>query len=139
MIPDFNAQGYLPQGIHKAPMAEFVDRFCRGSDSRRRLYANFNDLLRQNREINDKIVRLLIDGSFVTSKTEPGDLDIILVFARDFDFDSPSSLRLQNTKADYNIHLIAILEDMPDEFEYWIDFFGHDRGQEPKGLVEVLR
>jgi hypothetical protein len=35
MLPAFDAQGYLPPGIHQAPLDEMVDRFGRQSELRR--------------------------------------------------------------------------------------------------------
>jgi hypothetical protein len=72
MIPDFNADGRLPPGIHWATWGEVQTRFA--STGRRRA------LLRglKNALVNLKragVQTVYLDGSFVTVKTTPGDFD----------------------------------------------------------------
>jgi len=138
MIPEFNASGYLPPGIHKTTLKEFGERFCENTVGRRELFAKFLNLTGLYEKHRKQILHIIIDGSFATTKPDPGDMDIILILAKDFDFDSPEALRLQNAKADFNIHLVPLLEEMRSEIKSWIDFFGHDRERKPRGLVEVI-
>ncbi len=98
---------------------------------------NFLSLLSLLAKHKEYVRRLLVDGSFVTSKPSPGDLDIILILASDFNFDSPEAIALLQAKADLNIHLISLSEEDPLEVARWIGFFGHDRDQAPRGLLEV--
>jgi hypothetical protein len=65
-------------------------------------------------------------------------MDIILILAKDFDFDSPEAMRLLRARADLNIHLIPLSEELPGEIRWWKDFFGHDRDRKARGLAEVL-
>lgn len=138
MIPEFDAYGYLPMGIHHSSMKDFFERFCCENDQRRHLFKQFEAFLTLFQGMTGKMLRIIIDGSYVTAKPDPGDIDLILVLSRDFDFESPLSLRLQHTKAEFNIHMIPITEDMIDHIEFWFDFFGHDRERRPKGLIEVF-
>jgi hypothetical protein len=138
MIPQFRVNGYLPPGIHKATLREFEKRFCEQTAERRELFVKFGNLLSLLEKHKNMILHIIIDGSFVTLKPNPGDMDIILILAKDFDFESPEALRLQRAKAVFNIHLVPLLEEMQSEIRSWTDFFGHDRERRPRGLVEVI-
>src|SRR4051794_20436335 len=79
-IPDYDAGGVLPPGVHLCTMDEIKERFARFQTSDRRLR-----LYRQLAEYVDKawdslaVRALVIDGSFVTDKAEPRDIDLIAV------------------------------------------------------------
>jgi hypothetical protein len=138
MIPEFNSNGYLPPGIHKSSLMEFEKRFCEMTTGRRELFAQFCKILNLLEKHEDQILHIIIDGSFVTTKPKTGDMDIILILAKDFDFDSPEAMRLLRARADLNIHLIPLSEELPGEIRWWKDFFGHDRDRKARGLAEVL-
>jgi hypothetical protein len=138
MIPNHNKWGCLPPGIHRATLKEFSDRFGASTTERRELMANFLQLLRLLERQKSHVLRVLVDGSFVTSRPSPGDMDIIIILARDFDYDTPEAIRLRSVKADLNIHLFSLSEENPGEIRRLVSFFGHDRDQRPRGLVEVI-
>jgi hypothetical protein len=72
MIPPFNNNGSLPNGIHAAEWKEIVSRF--GTNPKRRmLLAGLHDAVRALRTAGCST--LYIDGSFVTAKPDPGDFD----------------------------------------------------------------
>ncbi|MFN7925715.1 MAG: hypothetical protein U0Q16_36785 [Bryobacteraceae bacterium] len=72
MIPEWLSSGDLPPGVHFASLTEVEDRLA-FTPRRRRLIAGFRkacDLLRRS---GCRLVYL--DGSFVTTKAQPGDFD----------------------------------------------------------------
>src|SRR3954452_15377682 len=78
-IPALDADGLLPPGRHTASVAEvkaaFVDPFG-GSASRMAIFTGW----RMHRESLQNVVPGMyqwIDGSFVTSKLDPGDIDVV--------------------------------------------------------------
>ena len=73
MIPRTNSKtGYLPPGVHSAGWGD-VDSCFRGNGHRARL---MNGLLAACHNLAGTGCReLLLDGSFVTAKTMPGDYD----------------------------------------------------------------
>lgn len=73
VLPDFDADGALPLGIHVASWDEIVERFG-WSDHRMDLLAGLADLLANLRAAGCRLVYL--DGSFVTDKEVPGDYDL---------------------------------------------------------------
>jgi hypothetical protein len=137
MIPELNAQGYLPPGIHRATLSELEDKFGRSTAKRREIMLNLHSLIELLEKHRHHVLRLLIDGSFITSKPYPGDVDMILVLSKVFDFDSDEAARLRRAKADLNVHLITLTEEDALEIAQALAFFGHDRAHVPKGLLEV--
>ena len=72
MIPDFDADGNLPPGRHRGGWKEFEKRF--GTSLRRRqLLAGMKQMLLSLKDAGCR--RIFMDGSFVTSKANPGDYD----------------------------------------------------------------
>ncbi len=68
----FNKDGILDSGIHKMTWKEFYGFFS-FSPKRKELLDGLEQVLEILREIEN--IRIYIDGSFVTSKLEPGDWD----------------------------------------------------------------
>src|SRR4051812_5633922 len=81
-IPSFRADGYLPEGLHRASEAEALFRFGTSTRRRRRLALRLRRWLELARKVGAS--RLLLDGSFVTAKAEPQDIDAVLLLAVDF-------------------------------------------------------
>lgn len=73
MIPDFNNEGNLPEGIHVASMEQLIARF--GYNAKRAwLIDGLKLLIASLEKANCSLI--FIDGSFVTSKEIPGDYDL---------------------------------------------------------------
>ena len=73
MIPTFDDNGNLPPSVHFATWDEILERF--GWTSRRReLLAGLKAALEKLREAGCR--RIFVNGSFVTDKDEPGDIDV---------------------------------------------------------------
>lgn len=79
-IPQFEENGLLPAGIHDCTLAEIAARFgiFQGNEQRPRLMAKLEAFFAEVRASG--IVRaVIVDGSFVTGKRDPGDIDLVLV------------------------------------------------------------
>jgi hypothetical protein len=72
MIPAFDVNGNLPEGIHWASWQEFSERFGT-SDHRRKLLFGLSNALSVLKAAGCQAV--YIDGSFVTAKSVPNDFD----------------------------------------------------------------
>src|SRR5260370_19351955 len=82
-LPEFDSQGELPAGVHRAGLSEVVARFGQGSDVRQAATASLlriHDLAKATGKFNS----LVIFGSYVTAKPDPKDVDVVLVMADDF-------------------------------------------------------
>jgi hypothetical protein len=86
--------------------------------------------------------RLLIDGSFVTGKAEPGDVDAVVLLPQDFERQVASgtdaALELEEMLLTRRPEEIFAAEDQED-WDAWVEFFGRTRESDGrrKGLVEV--
>jgi len=72
-LPDFNEAGELPPGEHEATLDEIEQRFGRANARRRRL---MDGLRRAAANLADaKVRKIWVDGSFITNKATPNDID----------------------------------------------------------------
>ena len=83
-LPAFNDEGDLPPGVHRATLADALERFGQGSVQRRVVA---DRLVRVYQLVNStgQLARFAVFGSFVTAKDEPNDVDIILLMEDTFD------------------------------------------------------
>ena len=86
--------------------------------------------------------RLLIDGSFVTAKAEPGDVDAVMLLPSNFNqllaYGTTQALELEEMFLSRQPAELFAAEDLADWFG-WIEFFSRTREANgcKKGLVEV--
>jgi Family of unknown function (DUF6932) len=83
-IPAFNRMGDLPIGVYQVTLGECLERFGQGSERRRQVSATLVEICRLANGTR-KLDREIVFGSYVTAKTEPRDVDIVLVMKDDFD------------------------------------------------------
>jgi len=85
LIPQLE-NGVLPEGIHDCTLKECQDVFGNFTRSDRRLRLTHALATYVGDAAASGIaVAVLIDGSYVTAKLEPNDIDLILVLRADFD------------------------------------------------------
>ncbi len=98
MIPEFRDDGYLPEGLHAATEAEVTFRFGTAGRKRTLLALRLRRWIELARLV--QAPRLFVDGSFVTAKPEPGDVDAIIWLPSDFAdrlmTDEPSASELES-------------------------------------------
>ncbi|MFO0810328.1 MAG: hypothetical protein U0746_17025 [Gemmataceae bacterium] len=140
-IPPFRPDGYLPEGLHLAPEAEVLFRFGAANRRRRRLALRLRRWIELARQVGAR--RLLIDGSFVTTKAEPNDIDAVVLLPPDFlaqtTQGTPAALELEGMVRNRRPEDIFAAEDDAD-WDEWVEFFGQTReaDRRRKGLVEVV-
>jgi hypothetical protein len=83
-LPPFDPQGDLPSGVHRATLAEVLQRFGTGSVQRRSV-ADRLARVHQLAVSTGQLARFVVFGSFVTAKKEPNDVDIVLLMNDTFD------------------------------------------------------
>lgn len=80
------------------------------------------------------IIRLLINGSFVTVAPEPNDVDCVLLAGPDYVETSGPAQRLLNGLPFLEIRVVN-----DDDYRWFaISMFASDRAMIPKGVVEVM-
>ena len=140
MIPEFRSDGYLPDGLHRATEAEVTFRF--GSQSQRRtlLALRLRRWIDLSRAISAK--RFFVDGSFVTAKQEPNDVDAVVWLPNDFlrrvSDGQPEAIELEMMLLNREPEEIFAAEDRRD-WDDWLEFFCRTRESDgrTKGVVEV--
>jgi len=87
-IPELSAEGLLPEGVYDCTPAEVRERFGRfqESDRRPRLFARLEELV-QVMGRSGLFEALVIDGSFITAKPAPNDIDLVAVLRPGHDFE----------------------------------------------------
>jgi hypothetical protein len=145
-IPPLDEAGLLPPGVHDCTMEEVEQVFARfqRSDQRIRLFEKLKAYLKEVRSTGFAVA-LLIDGSFVTSKEEPEDIDLILVLKPDHDFSANlrpfeyNVVSKRRVRQNYRFDLLVAGQDSPQYFTA-IEFFQQVRNQSEvrKGILRVL-
>jgi hypothetical protein len=127
-IPEFNDLGYLPPGVYESSWQEFMERFVINSH-RHRLATGLAAALRKLGVAGCR--RVIIGGSFVTTKENPNDFD---GWYEDFGLDSNilDPLFVENVN-DQQIAFGGRLFDLPS----YEGFFQTDREGRPKGVIAL--
>src|SRR2546423_280372 len=79
VLPGFDATGTLPPGDYSPTQSDFEDRFVNTGDARRRRAIYEGWIRHRQALIRDGLAesaRQLLNGSYMTSKEVPGDIDI---------------------------------------------------------------
>lgn len=142
MIPDFTEDGLLPAGVHRASLAEFERRFSyfKISDRRFRLFDKLHELHRQAKS-SGIVRRILVGGSFVTTKSEPNDFDCIIVldpaiWERDLRPMEYNVVSRRMTRRLFGGDIIPVVEGTELHQEY-MRLFQATRDGAPMGVVEI--
>jgi hypothetical protein len=153
----FNGNGYLDAGIH--PMSEgevkdhFVDAFPM-STTRAKIHVGYVRHAQELAATGVDGVKYL-DGSFTTTKTDPGDIDMVVFADADLLDSLPPAAQQQfkelvagkqtqhthqcdcyfcPTVKDENHPYYA---ELRAQRKYWLGEFCFDRSDQPKGIVSV--
>jgi hypothetical protein len=134
-IPNLNEQGLLPPGVYDCSLEEIGERFgtFQSTDRRSRLYERLQEYLTQVRSANLAIA-VIVNGSFVTSKADPNDIDLILVLpsSRDLSADlAPMAYNILSRRwvgRHYGFDILVAREDTI-EYTQSVEFFQQVRGQ----------
>lgn len=119
-IPQLNGDGVLPEGVHDCTLEEIAVAFCgeRHSQRRRDLFVELERYVRQLREWG-WVREIHVDGSFVTSKELPGDIDLAISLRSDYVAAAPASdaehqlLDTQRVKRVFGFDIYSFPEDSP--------------------------
>jgi hypothetical protein len=132
MIPPCNEDGYLPPGIHPATLEEIASRFGQESELRQVEMESLRWLVDLAQRAGVK--RIVVNGSFVTDRLEPNDVDCVLLIDADFPRDAAAEAELLAGLPFINLELVDA-----EGFQQLTErTFGTDRNMVPKGLVEVI-
>ncbi len=146
MVP-LNKEGFLPVGIHDFTLEDIGSLFGRfqRTESRLTLFRKLVELVGQLRAF--PFIRwVIVDGSFVTEKDEPGDIDLVIVvdgsiFTREellnpFEYNAVSSRRLRK-RYKFDVFVVPEGSRAYDEF---VNHFSRVKEGDPdsrKGMVRL--
>ena len=152
----FDANGYLDAGLHPTTLADirthFVDPFPAPS-TRPTVYAGYE---RHTAELQKSSVEFeqFLDGSFVSNKQDPGDIDLLGMA----DLHAIDALPAAEKQRLHDLFLgpackqtyecdAYFLPSVPDtdpayphfrrQRKYWMGEFGFDRMDRPKGILTI--
>lgn len=140
MIPHLNAAGELPAGIHETTPDEVKAVFAK-TPKRQTLFEGLKRALENLKTAG--VSRVYLDGSFVTSKVEPNDVDGCWELHENIDLG-----RLDPVFLDFSDHRQTMKEKYSVEFFVadWVEagsgltfleFFQLNRYDEPKGILMI--
>lgn len=143
MIPEFNKDGNLPEGIYRANEDEFFNRFCSSSARRKWLGDRLREFFAMLKEI-DKVKRLFIWGSFVSNKESPNDVDVLLIMKEDFELeDLPDDLKTifnyVKARVRFNMDIFWSKSSIGGEtINLWLDTYQISKDFKRRGIMEVI-
>jgi len=139
-IPPLDEHGFLPAGLHLASLEQIEAQFGVITEVRRDLYRRLAEYVDLARHVGAH--RIFIGGSFVSSKPEPGDVDIVIWVGGNF----TGLLDALDEKA-LDLELRFLTRTPQEAFAAfdeegwldWVEFFSLVRGRRDlrKGLLEV--
>lgn len=153
---NFNRHGYLEPGLHILDISEIEGHFVTSfphSTTRKTILDGYQKHAKDLLAVIGECEQYL-DGSFVTSKNDPGDIDfVVLADATIIDaLPTDQKLKLKElvagpvTKAAYSCdaYFCPVYPDGHPHHDaarqnrkYWLGEFGYDRQDIPKGIVHV--
>jgi hypothetical protein len=138
MIPDFTEDGLLPPGTFEVKFNE-IEKRCGGRVSMKRgeLFRNLRSFWNYIK-YHAKVV--YIDGSFVTRKSAPNDVDLLVILPPEFYQEMANLRRLKGfliSPVYDNLHIFAFMEGHT-RISYYFDLFTHDKvTRQPKGILKI--
>lgn len=132
-IPPLNSTGLLPPGVHSATLEEVRQHFAsfQGSDRRIQLFRRLGGLVTELRR-SGKFSAIVIDGSFVTAKPVPEDIDIIITLRPDHDWSVElgatdyALVSRREVRRRFGFDALLAIEH-GREYERYVEFFGRVR------------
>jgi hypothetical protein len=134
----------LPVGIHSMSIEDFrlffVERFPQSA--RRKLI--FNKFLQffEYTLCFGVITEIWLNGSFVTEKPEPGDIDVVMFMDSGklnnlMDAQKSFLLNITDIQLNYLTDVRYAMSDDANSRSYWRGWYGFSRDEQPKGFVRL--
>jgi hypothetical protein len=141
-LPPFNFHGYLPEGVHDTTLCEVQERFAI-NPKRLILWERLQEFLCWPTGTGT-FSYAYIDGGFVTNKSQPEDIDVILQTSAQYGVEAFAAMEpffaigIDEIYAKYSVHLHFWCEGFPGGMSDFRRFFQYLRPQDaaPLGLRE---
>ena len=143
-----NEKGFLPPGIHSLTIQEIGSIFgsFQVTERRPRLFKKLVELVEQIGSY-EFIRYIIVDGSFVTNKDKPSDIDLIIVvdpeaierlqteMINPFEYNALSSRRLRK-RYPFDVFVVP---DGSHAFDKYVQLFSRIKGGNPNGKKGIVR
>lgn len=139
-IPLLQEDGLLPPGLYLAEMNEIEERFGKSTPRRKMLFERLRMFVELAQHCG--VLRMFVNGSFVTAKPEPDDVDVVIWLGAQF-----RELLLQRDWQALLLKQIFVKRKPKEAFlvvnqkkwDRWFEFFSlfKQDPQRQKGLIEV--
>jgi hypothetical protein len=142
MIPPFNTDGNLPEGLHTVGEAEFFQHFAASSARRKWLGERLRELLGLAKATGH-LERCFVWGSFTSAKESPNDLDLLLLFSSTFQLEKvPDDCRVLfdyvAARVRFQADLFWSKSSIGDAIvRLWLDTYQTTRDFKRRGIVEI--
>jgi len=141
-LPQFNYHGYLPEGVHDTTLDQLHERLV-FNPKRAILWDRLQEFLRWAVATNT-FCNAYIDGGFITHKSSPEDIDVILQTRARYGAEAFAAMEpffamgLDTIYTKYSVHLHFWCEGFPGGISDFRRFFQYLRPQDaaPLGLKE---
>ena len=143
MLPAFNHDGNLPEGIHLATEDEVFVRCATPSARRQWLGEQLRDLVALAQSTGH-LARVFLWGSFVTSKEVPNDLDVLLVLSTECAVEAvpaPVSVVFDHVQARLRFQADVFWTKVsiePQVLHLWLDTYQTGKDCTRRGIVEGI-
>lgn len=81
MIPTLRSDGTLPPGVHVATIDDVLAAYPPANQQRQILNDSLRCAVEELQKLDASLV-IYVDGSYVTNKAEPNDVDLLIVSPR---------------------------------------------------------
>jgi hypothetical protein len=136
MIPELQ-DGVLPEGLYICTLEEVKMSFgqFRRSDRRPQLTERLTRYVQDARN-SGVVSAIVIDGSYVTAKDEPGDIDLIVALRPDFDLTAemrPMEYNIQSKTMVRKLYGFDVFPavDGSETYQRFLDFFSRVKLNDP--------
>ena len=142
MIPDYNIDGNLPEGIYLVEEEEFINHFSSSSARRKWLGDRMRELLAWIKSTG-QLDRIFVWGSFVSAKESPNDVDILLLMKETFQLEKISEDRkvvFDHVAARIRFHIDIFWSKSAigeRTLHLWLDTYQIAKDFKRRGIVEV--
>lgn len=143
-LPSFLEDGDLPPGVYRATLSRTLERFGQGS-AQRLAVAERLSRVHQLASSTGQVARFVVFGSFVTSKTDPNDVDIVLLMEDSFDLaevTGEAALVFQHMEADSRFGASVFWTKRSAAFggeQAMVEYFQARREGGQRGIVEIVQ
>lgn len=134
MIPPLRSDGTLPPGTHDATLDELFAAYPARNQQRQMLNDSLRVVVEQLWMLDPTLV-ILVDGSYVTAKAEPNDIDLLIITATYNELSLQQYLDQACRVEAVSVHLYA----EPQLPTALLTFFTTTRLGRPKGIIQLRR